>query len=59
MSDKHPLQQAFSNLLDEIQRHKPNDRSSLDRSYAVLLTMLEQALAYLMWYIVSVEEKDE
>lgn len=57
MMIRHPLLEAFATLRDAIQVLKPNDRSSLDRAYAVLLTMVEQAEAYAGYFIVQVEAK--
>lgn len=38
-------------LLDRVQLAKPNDRSSLDRRYAIFITDYEKLLAYFEKYL--------
>jgi hypothetical protein len=38
-------------LIELIKFAKPNDRSDLDRRYAILLTELEKVYAYFMTYV--------
>jgi hypothetical protein len=37
---------ALCAALEKLRDHKPNDRSAADRSWAVTITMMEQAIAY-------------
>ena len=43
----------FEDLVASIREQKPNDRSELDRKYAILLTELEKVEAYFHYYIVQ------
>lgn len=47
--------------LDEVRNQKPNDRSELDRVYAVVITDIEKVIAYLHyigWPLVDPELKN-
>lgn len=44
--DQSKVGKAFDELFRVLKDEKPNDRSSLDRCFAVVITMLEQAYAY-------------
>ena len=43
--------QLFLRLFEHLKEDKPNDRSELDRRYAIVLTELEKAFAYYDQYI--------
>lgn len=43
----------LNSLIRDIRERKPNDRSELDRVYAVMLTDLEKARAY--WMVMAVQ----
>jgi hypothetical protein len=42
--------------LGEIQATKPGDRSEIDRRYAIVITMIEKAIAYFGYYIMREDE---
>ena len=42
-------------LLDSLTAEKPNDRSELDRRYAVTITEIEKIIAYFKTYVVDYE----
>lgn len=43
--------EIFEQLFNALKAEKPNDRSEVDRSYAILLTELEKAYSYFIFYI--------
>ncbi len=45
--------ESLKTALEAIRAAKPNDKSAKDRYFAVLITMLEQALAYAWLWIES------
>ena len=40
-------------LLEKVKNEKPNDKSSLDRQYAIFITELEKLIAYWVYWIES------
>ena len=50
------IDMAFADLEIRVKNAKPNDRSELDRYYAILLTELEKASAYFGIYILNWHE---
>ena len=42
--------QSLTGTIETFHANKPNDRSTLDRLFAVTITMLEQALAYFAFW---------
>ncbi len=44
---------SLESSLRIIQRNRPNDRSEIDRRYAVLITDFEKVMAYFKTYIVD------
>ncbi len=44
---------SLESSLRMIQRNRPNDRSEIDRRYAVLITDFEKVMAYFKTYIVD------
>ncbi len=44
---------SLESSLRMIKRNRPNDRSELDRRYAILITDFEKAIAYFKTYIVD------
>jgi hypothetical protein len=49
---------ALQNALGTLQATKPNDRSDIDRRYAVTVTVLEQAVAYFNTFVVIPSQGD-
>jgi hypothetical protein len=45
------LMVQFTNLIEALQNAKPNDRSEIDRRFAVTVTEVEKASAYFFTYI--------
>lgn len=50
-SKKRLVKSEIQRLINEIRKNKPNDRTELDRRYAVLLTDLEKIEAYYTHFI--------
>lgn len=46
---------SLRDTLAILKKHKPDDRSELDRRYAVTITELEKTLAYFYTFVVSNE----
>lgn len=46
---------SLRDTLAVLKKHKPDDRSELDRRYAVTITELEKTLAYFYTFVVSGE----
>jgi len=44
---------SLESSLRMIQRNRPNDRSEIDRRYAILITDFEKVIAYFKTYIVD------
>ena len=42
-------------VLEEVRAKKPNDRSEVDRRYAILITELEKLVAYSEYWLKPVE----
>ena len=53
--NKEDVLSAFKTLLSTLRAVKPEDRSGLDRRYAVTITELEKVFAYFYTYIYSQE----
>ena len=49
---KLPTLDLLESALESLQSEKPNDRSEVDRRYAIIITDLEKVLAYYKTYIV-------
>jgi hypothetical protein len=47
-----PAFDLLESALESLQSEKPNDRSEVDRRYAIIITDLEKVLAYYKTYIV-------
>ena len=43
----------FNYLVNSIKENKPDDRSELDRRYAILITDLEKCYAYFCQYVLN------
>ena len=43
---REELLSGLEDLISEFRDGKPDDRSGMDRAYAVAITMLEKAIAY-------------
>ena len=52
-SNEYTLLLEINNLIARMRECKPNDRSAVDRVYAVSLTDLEKVAAY--WYVRAIE----
>ena len=52
------LKSAIVQVITCIDKYKPNDRSPLDRHYAIVLTEIEKIYAYVSFFIGN-EEKDK
>ena len=52
---KEDVLSAFKTLLSTLRAVKPEDRSGLDRRYAVTITELEKVFAYYYTYIYTQE----
>lgn len=60
MTDPNKLFSSLCDVVSTAKSEKPNDRSDLDRRYAVVITDLEKVLAYTSQYIVGpIDEKEE
>lgn len=44
-------------FLDDLKASKPNDRSELDRRFAILITDVEKCIAYLTTYLVPLDTR--
>lgn len=53
------LAKDLSNLHIHLAMYKPNDRSELDRQFAIAITDLEKLKAYIVMYIINSLEKEE
>lgn len=51
MNEHNSIDGALLATVNLIRGTKPNDRSAIDRHYAVTITMLEQAYAYFHTYV--------
>lgn len=49
----------FYDLHESVKNCKPNDRSSLDRHFAIVLTDLEKLIAYYKTYCLQEEAKPD
>ena len=58
MTHSKILLDELISFLDDFKASKPNDRSELDRRYAVLITDVERAVAWLSTYIVPLDTRD-
>lgn len=58
MNAVEELKDQFSELIAETRRLKPEDRSDIDRRYAVLITEIEKSYAYFMHFIFNSWERD-
>ena len=47
---------AMQGALHALRECKPNDRSEIDRRYAVTITMMEQAWAYFHSWVVNADK---
>jgi hypothetical protein len=56
---KHDVLSAFKTALSTLRAVKPEDRSGIDRRYAVTITELEKVFAYFFTYIYSSEANKE
>lgn len=56
MTPSDPVIVAFLELLNKLTLAKPNDRSAIDRAFAVTITEVEKAFSY---YQVFVEQRKE
>jgi hypothetical protein len=56
---KHDVLSAFKTALSTLRAVKPEDRSGLDRRYAVTITELEKVFAYYHTYIYLQEANRE
>lgn len=52
-----PATRILENALNAFKTEKPNDRSDLDRRYAVVITEIEKVFAYAYAYIESQDLK--
>lgn len=50
MSPDKTVQWHFEELLEQLRKHKPNDRSDKDRYCAIVITEVEKAKAVYMVY---------
>lgn len=50
---------SLDNAVRTAKLNKPNDKSDLDRRYAIVITDLEKVLAYVSQYIVGLIDKKE
>lgn len=53
--------QPFDALLVKLQNERPNDRSALDRGYAVIITDLEKVMAEYIYFVgryTPIDEKE-
>jgi hypothetical protein len=55
--NEQSILEGFDNLLDDLQRIKPNDRSSTDRYCALVITEVEKAKAVFKTYCFLVAGK--
>lgn len=55
MTEYSDLYKEMTELLDSLRKAKPNDRSELDRRYAVTITKMEDVFAYFSTYILGRE----
>ncbi len=51
--DKFQLSDKLATLLQEMKNSKPNDKSEVDRRYAIVITELEKAYAYFYTYVME------
>jgi len=47
------IDRLFTNLMFSLKDMKPDDRSELDRRFAICMTELEKLIAYFEWYIAT------
>lgn len=59
MREVSELAQALWGLIEKYREAKPNDRSDLDRRFAIILTDLEKIDAYHMRYLEDLLKSDE
>ena len=52
------IDNLFANLMLSLREMKPNDRSELDRRFAICMTELEKLIAYFEWYISTCYHKN-
>ena len=52
--DSDPVATALQNALAVLREQKPNDKSEIDRRYAVTITEMEKVIAYYTTFIASV-----
>lgn len=48
-----PPQVLMQETLNSLRLHKPNDRSELDRRFAVTITEMEKVAAYFKTYVID------
>ena len=58
MTHSQILLSELISFLDDLKASKPDDRSELDRRYAVLITDVERAIAWLTTYIVPLDTRE-
>jgi len=58
-SSKERAFELLKETRDELQNAKPNDRSSVDRAYAICITDLERVTAYFDYWINRIDETKE
>lgn len=51
--DKFELNDKLSGLIQDFKNSKPDDRSEIDRRYAIVITDLEKAYAYFFTYVME------
>jgi len=51
--DKFELNDKLATLLQDFKNSKPNDKSEIDRRYAIVITDLEKAYAYFFTYVME------
>ena len=58
MTHSELLLDELVSFLGDLKASKPNDRSELDRRWAVLITDVERCVAWLTTYIVPLDTRD-
>ncbi len=59
MTHSQILLDELVSFLDDLKASKPNDHTELDRRYAVLITDIERAIAWLTTYIVPLDTRED
>ena len=55
----HPLLESWSKFIEALNAYKPNDRSEIDRRFAIAITEAEKLAAYLEVYLSVYLERSE